>query len=1038
MNIKLKGIEIDAFRAYKERQLFNFLNESGEIANLVVIFAPNGYGKTSFYDAVEWALTGKINRISNNGIMRNTADYEQGSILRNKKSDRSFGRVKIIAEKDFILEKKTKELGKYGRKTDYCEGEIIYKSSKFDDIDLSEFSSTSILGQDKIDSFLRFSNPRERFDTLSNFWDDSDGTSLFKSILVMYNESKRKMDEYKTKIKKIEQTIVELVIRPNIISEINKLIEEFNDLKIKNLTINNFSIENCSAFVSVVINLRADMLKRKDRNDKKLKATNYLLNNFSIYNTNTTDIINLNIELNNFINILSKFNKKKVNEERISVISTNIINLNARIEILRKLQSYHNKYFAISNEIKNKEVLNYEIVSEISNDNVKKIECTSSLKNVNNKIENTEKTINIIGRNINELDIQFNQYHYLVNKRKIFMKNIGKVERVISLRYQRIHCLRNKKNKYEEWLKYEPQFLINVKLDEPDKDILSYIKELRQKLSNLKTLEEDLVQKEKDYLNCGKLSKQLNEIAKFGKQFIEGTQTSTCPLCKKEYQNFNELIKNVNSGIKDVLNLEQISNDIKMIKNNIENVQNEIERSKMQFRSYISEGISILSDQIIKGEEKNTLNRFLMDRLGDKIKNNHIKIDEIKNFFTNLGADIELEKIIDLKEIKDVLISKIDDHKKILESYLIEKKFVEHNIKKIEEELDIKEKQIVLNTNKKRELSADPIVTASNKMLNELNIEYDIKYIIEEIRKVSEGIQQDTTNKNELIKENDSLSEELELYDADEILILQNYKELLMKEKKHFVNEYKEKFSRIFPSILKKIIKEDIETLHQEELNRSQSIKTGLYILEKIDGYNKYIENHIESQNKKSTKVDLEKQLEKIERANKELDIVKEMVKSYIEEKIANAFNLESINSIYQRIDPHPDFYDIKFEPDLTRDKPELNIYAYSEEDTLAPILYFSSAQLNILSLSIFLARAALKDKNGIDTIFMDDPIQHLDNLNVLSFIDLLRTLTVDLNKQIIVSTHNESFYNLIKRKMDSRHTNSKYIELESFGKIRV
>lgn len=106
MSYKIKGIEIEAFRVYKDKQLFSFLNNTGEIANLVVIYAPNGYGKTSFIDAVEWTLTGDINRISKNSIVKNTADSEQGSILKNRKSDKNFGRVKLITESDDILEKK--------------------------------------------------------------------------------------------------------------------------------------------------------------------------------------------------------------------------------------------------------------------------------------------------------------------------------------------------------------------------------------------------------------------------------------------------------------------------------------------------------------------------------------------------------------------------------------------------------------------------------------------------------------------------------------------------------------------------------------------------------------------------------------------------------------------------------------------------------------------------------------------------------------------------------------------------------------------
>lgn len=53
------------------------------------------------------------------------------------------------------------------------------------------------------------------------------------------------------------------------------------------------------------------------------------------------------------------------------------------------------------------------------------------------------------------------------------------------------------------------------------------------------------------------------------------------------------------------------------------------------------------------------------------------------------------------------------------------------------------------------------------------------------------------------------------------------------------------------------------------------------------------------------------------------------------------------------------------------------------EPKFIIPNLYFSQAQLNILILCIFLAKAlnAKDDKgNSIDCIFVDDPIQSMDS----------------------------------------------------------
>lgn len=72
----------------------------------------------------------------------------------------------------------------------------------------------------------------------------------------------------------------------------------------------------------------------------------------------------------------------------------------------------------------------------------------------------------------------------------------------------------------------------------------------------------------------------------------------------------------------------------------------------------------------------------------------------------------------------------------------------------------------------------------------------------------------------------------------------------------------------------------------------------------------------------------------------------------------------------------------------------------------------------------------------GIWLHFYRDPIQSMDNINVLSTIDLLRSIVVNYKKQIIISTHDENFHNLLKKKMPRDLFKSKFLKLESFGKV--
>ncbi|OMP75130.1 hypothetical protein, partial [[Flexibacter] sp. ATCC 35208] len=160
-------------------------------------------------------------------------------------------------------------------------------------------------------------------------------------------------------------------------------------------------------------------------------------------------------------------------------------------------------------------------------------------------------------------------------------------------------------------------------------------------------------------------------------------------------------------------------------------------------------------------------------------------------------------------------------------------------------------------------------------------------------------------------------------------------------------------------------------------------------------------------------------------------------IKDQLEKKVEQFFYIDLINSIYNKIDPHPIFKNVDFKVNLDEDDPSLDIFVVDENPNkrLVPNLYFSTAQINILSLSIFLASAL--NSNTYNCIFIDDPIQSLDSINILSTIDLLRSIVVNYGRQIVLSTHDENFHKLLARKIPSEFFKSKFIELETFGKVK-
>jgi exonuclease SbcC len=53
-----------------------------------------------------------------------------------------------------------------------------------------------------------------------------------------------------------------------------------------------------------------------------------------------------------------------------------------------------------------------------------------------------------------------------------------------------------------------------------------------------------------------------------------------------------------------------------------------------------------------------------------------------------------------------------------------------------------------------------------------------------------------------------------------------------------------------------------------------------------------------------------------------------------------------------------------------------------------------------------------------------------------LSLIDVFRAICIQFKKQLIITTHDENFHELLKKKIPATLFPAKYLRLESFGKV--
>ena len=135
------------------------------------------------------------------------------------------------------------------------------------------------------------------------------------------------------------------------------------------------------------------------------------------------------------------------------------------------------------------------------------------------------------------------------------------------------------------------------------------------------------------------------------------------------------------------------------------------------------------------------------------------------------------------------------------------------------------------------------------------------------------------------------------------------------------------------------------------------------------------------------------------------------------------AAQLDQIDPLLQRIyataDPHPSFRAVRLLTKVARGRGRLNAAVFDPHADLSsdsPETVLSSSQLNALAVSVFLALNLGVPTLPMQAVMLDDPLQSLDDVNLLGLIDLLRR-TKD-QRQLLVSTHDVRFGRLLTRKL--------------------
>ncbi|QUM90558.1 hypothetical protein HWV03_18055 [Moritella sp. 36] len=1053
--MKFKRVEIQAFKSYLDKRdgIFDFTVKGGEPADLVSIYAPNGFGKTSFYDAIDFCMTNNITRFirdSSLAIVNNTDAKELNQtgqkqhILRSKNApDNLESIVKIVTNTD-EFERKVSS-ARAGSK-DYAFDDKKTKPEE-------RFFRSVMLSQEAIDSFLRESKPEARYERF--MYEQLGGDdSLEKSrqyIQLMLGEINSRLDKLKSQIETVRNRhlLIELggesMLDSSCLTVINELVSELNEQGCSfSIFDDEFNDESNAKLLLKIAQLKDSINENIEKVLAEKVQLESLLDSFPVYEKHHNEIAALNSDI-------LKLTKQKNDIEQFEVLNDEQGVLKGLLAAcgnrLDKLHLHKVQLPDFVSKVKAKNKCNSEL-ADIEHDLNKN---TQTLKSKNAELDELESQKAILRHNKVEFETLKTvspQYFDEITKLEQNIKQLGADE--LSIKNDGL-------DKKITDLKSEGILIKSFRIEELDAISESeFDNEILERLAKNHVdgvLEKERLNKRLAELNSSidSVKRQKDSITRLidlGSKLVNDNQEQHCPLCQHDHKSFLNLANAVNSN-------SSLSDSQQRLLKDVETCQTQLKEQELVLKE-LNESFLIQQRDYL-GALREQLKTLFKDKQStgnslEQIDKDRAEVNRLKVLTVQKSPEL-------FKLYIDDEISRVASDITVLEGKIDEVKAECNTL--IEGTPQLRLDFAVMTSKSKND---DDFITEYSDFLYELKVPLNLIELVLDEQELNEAI----GNKLEALTSLfESQSKDVDSNDVALTTLKTPYSSTFFEDltdKKEMLSELimraSEQLVRLNGlvrgfyvmvrylgheallegdnwGILKQSFDDKVSTL-QHSIEQSDALNSGMKLLTALA---EQLLTYIECLKSTSELNGFDLEIKKYDKIKDALMTDLRVINDSLKKQINHYFHIDLINTIYKKIDPHPDFKKIAFNcvfPDEGR--PKLQVYIEDDEgnNIISPTLHFSSAQVNVLSLSIFLAKA-INTKNAgkdVDCIFIDDPVQSMDSINVLGVIDLLRSLSVNLGKQIIISTHDDNFHALLKQKLPEHLFRSKFLELESFGKV--
>lgn len=1001
--IRLKKIIINNFRAYQGRHEFDL------DADLIVLFGPNGFGKTSFFDAIDFACTGGVTRLDKRFGQKVDRLLNSLKHLDSKIDDSSINVKASIENREIEFTRSVKnrtEVYIDSINNDRKNILMLLTGLSKDSSDLrvenliNLFRATHIFGQDSQSLTYGFKEtsklPEDTVSRMLALQDYIEGINKLKKIFEELNKQIKEAEQEifhlkgssiskKTEIRKIKNT-VKILENPEKINMLGKTLikKTINQLNIPFQTNNEVSVDTFRDLRGI-IELRINEINKnldeiywlEERLPEFLDLKNKLDNTIKKLASERELLLQLNNDYSSKQKILEEtennYNNMLLKEKSYFIIKENL-------EWLLQIQSVYKK-----------------IKESIESDNNNLQEAQKKLIEKDNKIKKTESSLNYFKENINIISDKIQSIE--LNEAK----------------------LKDIKNNLYIW---EKSLDRKIEVEEHNHEINQYLNKIRNDILSIKhklKLEAKVQCKlEENYKESQKSQSELLTILDSVEEHII---TNVCPVCGTFHNSREDLIRKLkiqknNQSVETKKSFEMLQkSEIKI--ENLKKVIFDLEFKLELHLKKVKENDLELEDltKVIKKyvEEASMLELPKFPENIDSIIDSKIKDLNLQKSSKNE----ELSKMKIEFQNENKLYSGYMNNKKILTGKIQElnsKLFLNQDIrKKIEKDAFIRQVSLGVDTEeiKKRILELDnSLKDFSFQIKNSQNILNTLKITLNNQIGKKQKLESKIAEIQSEIQKNKKYIEEIKMK-----LKRLNFNEDIELDR---VEYFKENFNK---KLLQSSVLRDEITNFTIALDNIQLSANLIKITNDLEKITKQIKD---SKNKLAKK---NQWLSFFQIIYKELELLRSKT---IIEYIDKYGPLTS--TIQRRLRSVYGFGNIK----LKQEKGEISIKVERKNSgDIIPSDYFSESQVQIVMLSLFLSANLTQTWSSFVPILLDDPVTHFDDLNAYSLLELIRGLLLESDKkyQFIISTCEERLYRLMYQKFSKINKKVIFYTFESIGK---